>query len=298
MTRPPGRAGCCDPIRMEVLAGGMAASRDSTTTGRRPISGSSHHHTSPRAGGSVTSGPRTGGTMRDRPTHRAPRGDDGRRRGTSSRSRRPGAERAAHAAPRPPGPRRSHLGVDDGPRPRGHHRRSYSGVLVPCHNCATAMPSRIGGAESRRPPTTPGRAGCGALEPAVPARAVPERLGTPTGTSRSARGRRHWRGDIEPGYAPDRPCGKNGRYSPILAARTTDPLGGHAREYQFRRRPRAQGLRPVHLDCASALAANAGQSAVVVPVVVECAWLIESRLGPVDEAGFLRAIDEGELDRG
>lgn len=54
---------------------------------------------------------------------------------------------------------------------------------------------------------------------------------------------------------------------------------------------------PRHLDCAGALAANVGQLAVVVPVVVECAWLIESRLGPADEAGFLRAIDEGELDR-
>ena len=28
-----------------------------------------------------------------------------------------------------------------------------------------------------------------------------------------------------------------------------------------------------------------------------CAWLIESRLGPGAEAGFLRAIDAGELER-
>lgn len=32
---------------------GIAASRESTTTGRRPISGGSHHHTSPRRGRSV-----------------------------------------------------------------------------------------------------------------------------------------------------------------------------------------------------------------------------------------------------
>ena len=33
---------------------GIAASRDRTTTGRRPISANSHHHTSPRAGSALT----------------------------------------------------------------------------------------------------------------------------------------------------------------------------------------------------------------------------------------------------
>jgi len=32
-------------------------------------------------------------------------------------------------------------------------------------------------------------------------------------------------------------------------------------------------------------------------VIVECAWLIESRLGPTAEAGFLRAIHAGEINR-
>jgi hypothetical protein len=51
----------------------MATSRDNTTTGRRLISGSSHHHTSPRAGRTpaltIRRPPR--GTMRDRPRHQA-----------------------------------------------------------------------------------------------------------------------------------------------------------------------------------------------------------------------------------
>jgi hypothetical protein len=37
------------------LKRGMAASRERTTTGRRPMSANSHHHTSPRAGRLVTS---------------------------------------------------------------------------------------------------------------------------------------------------------------------------------------------------------------------------------------------------
>lgn len=36
---------------------GITASRDSTTTGLRPVSAVSHHHTSPRAGRSVTRPP-------------------------------------------------------------------------------------------------------------------------------------------------------------------------------------------------------------------------------------------------
>jgi len=47
---------------------GIAASHESTTTGRRPISGSSHHQTSSRAGSGVTTSPRRCGMTRDRPT--------------------------------------------------------------------------------------------------------------------------------------------------------------------------------------------------------------------------------------
>lgn len=36
---------------------------------------------------------------------------------------------------------------------------------------------------------------------------------------------------------------------------------------------------------------------VVVPVIVESAWLIESRLGPVAEASFLRSLIAGEVER-
>jgi len=54
---------------------GMAASRDNTTTGRRPIPGGSHHHSSPRLGRSVTSlpphrGRSRGGLAQLRPTMR------------------------------------------------------------------------------------------------------------------------------------------------------------------------------------------------------------------------------------
>jgi mannosyltransferase len=69
-------------LRMVVVHGatsarlkrGIAASRESTTTGRRPISGNSHHHSSPLAGRgaplTMLRPPR--GTTPDRPTRRAP----------------------------------------------------------------------------------------------------------------------------------------------------------------------------------------------------------------------------------
>lgn len=53
---------------------------------------------------------------------------------------------------------------------------------------------------------------------------------------------------------------------------------------------------PRHDDCAAVLDAHAGELTVVVPVIVECAWLIESRLGPA-EAGFLRAVNAAEISR-
>lgn len=48
---------------------GMAASRDRITTGRRPISGGSHHHNSPRTGKALTSPKPHFGTKRGRPSH-------------------------------------------------------------------------------------------------------------------------------------------------------------------------------------------------------------------------------------
>jgi len=41
---------------------------------------------------------------------------------------------------------------------------------------------------------------------------------------------------------------------------------------------------PRHRDCAAVLEAHAGSLAVSVPVLIESAWLIESRLGPTAEA--------------
>lgn len=49
---------------------GIAASLDRTTTGRRPTSVSSHHHTSPRAGISFTTQQLPHGTMRGLPSRR------------------------------------------------------------------------------------------------------------------------------------------------------------------------------------------------------------------------------------
>jgi len=52
---------------------GITASRDSTTTGRRPISGISHHHTSPRAGSAFMRRPLPVATRRGRPIRLARR---------------------------------------------------------------------------------------------------------------------------------------------------------------------------------------------------------------------------------
>jgi len=64
---------------------GIATSRESTTTGLRPISDNSHHQSSPRSGRALTTLPQLCETRRDRPTHRL-RQTDARR--TPNRSRR------------------------------------------------------------------------------------------------------------------------------------------------------------------------------------------------------------------
>jgi hypothetical protein len=65
---------------------GMATSRDRTTTGRRPISGNSHHHTSPRNGRAVTRQRRSHETMPNHPTRRVRRVDVAHRRCRRNRS--------------------------------------------------------------------------------------------------------------------------------------------------------------------------------------------------------------------
>jgi len=80
---------------------GMAASRESTTTGRLPTSGSSHHHTSPRAGSGLTlktlRPPRE--TTPDHPRRRLPRAGARRRLRMQRRSRRHDAGREEKQAP-------------------------------------------------------------------------------------------------------------------------------------------------------------------------------------------------------
>lgn len=52
-----------------------------------------------------------------------------------------------------------------------------------------------------------------------------------------------------------------------------------------------------HDACDELLASHSGGLLVPTPVVVESSWLIESRLGPVAEAAFLRSITSRELTR-
>jgi hypothetical protein len=65
---------------------GMATSRDRTTTGRRPMSGSSHHHTSPRDGRGVTTQRQSHEMKPNHPTRRVRRVDVARRRCRQCRS--------------------------------------------------------------------------------------------------------------------------------------------------------------------------------------------------------------------
>lgn len=69
---------------------GIAASRDKTTTGRRAISGSSHHQTSPLAGSGVTMPQRQHGMMQGLPTHQPPQVGARRRRRKQHQARRSG----------------------------------------------------------------------------------------------------------------------------------------------------------------------------------------------------------------
>lgn len=122
---------------------GMAASRDNTTTGRRPLSGNSHHHSSPRAGISVTKCRRLDGTtpgLHMRPARRV--GADHTRR-SSHRSRRRGAVRGGLRGLRRPRLRQSTL-TAAAARLRAASRRQWcSHVCEPCHEHATrgAAPS-------------------------------------------------------------------------------------------------------------------------------------------------------------
>lgn len=81
---------------------GIAASRDSTTTGRRPISGGSHHHSSPRLGSGLTWPQPQFGTTRDRPSRpRCRSGGPCTRLRRRRRSRLLGSSGAERSTPRP-----------------------------------------------------------------------------------------------------------------------------------------------------------------------------------------------------
>jgi len=67
---------------------GIAASRDNTTTGRRPISANSHHQISPRAGSAITRRQLLAATTPSHPTRRAHQ-PGARRRPRSSRPPQP-----------------------------------------------------------------------------------------------------------------------------------------------------------------------------------------------------------------
>lgn len=120
---------------------GIAASRDKTTTGRRPMSGGSHHQTSPRRGWSFTGRPRHG-TTPDHPTRRARRwGGSGTPRRRRHRSALPGPSPAVRQAPRR---RARRLSPRDAPRgrwPVEGRQPSYSPALSACHHDGTNVPS-------------------------------------------------------------------------------------------------------------------------------------------------------------
>lgn len=116
---------------------GTAASRDRTTTGRRPISASSHHHTSPRAGSALTRRPQPVGRTRGRPIRPARRA--GARRRPHNPRRSPPHD-GAGAAPRVPRRSGRHRWCPPAVLWRGPgavRRRSCSDVCDPCHHHAT-----------------------------------------------------------------------------------------------------------------------------------------------------------------
>ena len=79
----------------------IAASRNKTTTGRRAMSGGSHHQSSPRLGPDITLLAPLHEMQRDPPRHPAPATGAGRMPHTPRRSRWPDGSQAEPPAPRP-----------------------------------------------------------------------------------------------------------------------------------------------------------------------------------------------------
>lgn len=121
---------------------GIAASRERTTTGRRPISGGSHHQSSPRNGSVLTWRPRPIGTTEDRPTHRAHRWDDRRRRDSRRRSPQRGSEQGAQRVRRRKELHRCAVGSLSWPRTGGSRQLLCSLAIGPWHKYGIDMPHR------------------------------------------------------------------------------------------------------------------------------------------------------------
>lgn len=128
----------------------MTESRDSTTTGLRPMFAISHHHTSPRAGRSVTNVQPPHGTTPSPPTRRAPRAGAGHR---PARRRHapllPAAAPAMPQAPRPRARRPSALPAAGARYRSGSGPPSYSAVCDACH-AGSNFPKPGPGAVPRR----------------------------------------------------------------------------------------------------------------------------------------------------
>jgi hypothetical protein len=117
---------------------GITASRDKTTTGRRPISAISHHQTSPRAGSPLTRRRRPVARTPDRPTRPAHRPGARHRRCSRHRPQRIGDGPATLEVLRRRGRRRCFRRRDRA-LCRGVERPpSCSSVCVSCHDYATA----------------------------------------------------------------------------------------------------------------------------------------------------------------
>lgn len=115
---------------------GIAASRDSTTTGRRPTSANAHHHTSPRAGRPFTRRPPRAATKPDHPNRRHRRLAARRRRGRQCPAQRIGAEQEVPQEPRRQARRQSNPSACGGHCPTARHPPSYSDVCDSCHDYA------------------------------------------------------------------------------------------------------------------------------------------------------------------
>lgn len=116
---------------------GITASRDRTTTGRRPISAISHHHTSPRAGRALTTLLRHVETTPGRPIRLARRADARRRRRSSHLPRPSGSELAEPQGLRPRAQRSSPPSAGCGHDRAEPRRPWYSTVCETCHHHAT-----------------------------------------------------------------------------------------------------------------------------------------------------------------